>query len=382
MTRRRDRQGSLRVKRGSWCVQWTEGKHRPSHTLGRVKDFSKSEAQKLKREWMMKLNNRCEVAGDSRTLAGLWGEYFYDDEKKEAKHELKDKKPSTVRDMKWVMKQIWLPRFGPRLLDGLGTAELQKYLDSLNLNRRTARKYRTYLSSVLSSAIRLGHGLTHNPARFVKLSAEGPEKPYLMPTAEQVVAILDGLKDPRHKMAWQLAVWLGNRSGELRGLRWESIVWEHNTILIRESIWEGKSTLPKTKKGYRKVVLTTEQMQILREYKEQHFPDAQLQDWVIPGKRGRPISLTCLMAKHIKPLARELGIPELHWHALRHLNNSLMLNEGVDMKTRMDRLGHTLDRVNIIYSHAGDQAQLEASEAVWQKLKAAASHRNHQPVPA
>ena len=85
------------------------------------------------------------------------------------------------------------------------------------------------------------------------------------------------------------------------------------------------------------------------------------------------------MANHIKPLAAGLGIPELHWHALRHLNNSLMLNEGVDMKTRMDRLGHTHDRVNIIYSHAGDQAQLAASEVVWQKLKAAGSR---QPAAA
>jgi len=140
-----------------------------------------------------------------------------------------------------------------------------------------------------------------------------------MPTAEQVVAILDGLKGPRHKMAWQLAAWLGNRSGELRGLRWESVVWEHNTILIRESIREGKSTLPKTKKGYRKVVLTDEQMQVLREYKEKNFPDAQPNAWVLPGKRGRPIDLGWLMSKHIKPLARKLGIPELHWHALRHL---------------------------------------------------------------
>ena len=109
-----------------------------------------------------------------------------------------------------------------------GRCELQKYLDSLKLKRKTAAKYRTYLSSVLSSAIRLGHGLTYNPARFVKLPAEGPEEPYVMPTAEQVVAILDGLKGPRHKMAWQLAAWLGNGSGELRGLRWESVVWEHN----------------------------------------------------------------------------------------------------------------------------------------------------------
>ncbi len=33
-----------------------------------------------------------------------------------------------------------------------------------------------------------------------------------MPTTEQVVAILDGVKAPPHKMVWQLAVWLGKES--------------------------------------------------------------------------------------------------------------------------------------------------------------------------
>ena len=88
------------------------------------------------------------------------------------------------------------------------------------------------------------------------------------------------------------------------------------------------------------------------------------------------------MSESIKPLARKLGIPELHWHALRHLNNSLMLNEGVDVKTRMDRLGHTHDRVNIIYSHAGDQAQKAASEAVWQTLKTAEAEYRRQAAVA
>jgi len=194
-----------------------------------------------------------------------------------------------------------------------------------------------------------------------------------MATAEQVVAILDRLKDPRDKMAWQLAVWLGSRCSELRALRWEAVLWERNTILIRESAWEGKSNFPKTKKGYRKVVLAADQVEILREYKEKNFPNAPPRAWVLPGKRRRPISLTLVMAKRIKPIPAELGVPDLHWHALQHLNNSLMLNEGVDMKTRMDRLGHTTDRVNIVYSHAGDQAQSAASQAVWQKLKAADS---------
>jgi len=32
------------------------------------------------------------------------------------------------------------------------------------------------------------------------------------------------------------------------------------------------------------------------------------------------------MTKTIKPIAKTLGFPEVHWHALRHWNNSAMLN--------------------------------------------------------
>jgi hypothetical protein len=48
-----------------------------------------------------------------------------------------------------------------------------------------------------------------------------------------------------------------------------------------------------------------------------------------------------------------------------------MLDAGVDVKNRMDWLGHVSDRVNMIYSHSGDLARLLASEAVWQTLKVA-----------
>ena len=57
-------------------------------------------------------------------------------------------------------------------------------------------------------------------------------------------------------MAWKLNVWAGNRCGE----RWRNVLWEYNTVIVTESVWEGKSTPPKTKKGYRKVVLSPKQM--------------------------------------------------------------------------------------------------------------------------
>jgi integrase len=48
-----------------------------------------------------------------------------------------------------------------------------------------------------------------------------------------------------------------------------------------------------------------------------------------------------------------------------------MLAAGVDVKTRMDRLGHVSENTNMIYSHVGDAAQLAASEAIWKRLEAA-----------
>ena len=60
-----------------------------------------------------------------------------------------------------------------------------------------------------------------------------------------------------------------------------------------------------------------------------------------------------------------------------------MLAEGVDVKTRMDRLGHVNDRVNIIHSHANDEAQMQASELIWQNLMAAGLQlKQRQPAAA
>jgi hypothetical protein len=85
-------------------------------------------------------------------------------------------------------------------------------------------------------------------------------------------------------------------------------------------------------------------------------------------------------AIHIDVLEMEAGV---HWTALRHFNNSLMLAEGVDLKTRMDRLGHVSDPANIFYSQVNDQAQLQASELIMQKLEAAGSQlKRQQPTAA
>jgi len=280
--------------------------------------------------------------------------HYWNEELKQCEDELATKRPSTQRDMRYTMDKVWLPRFGPRNMDSLKTGEIQKFLTGLigrkddgKISRQTALKFKVYLSSVFSAAIRLEAGVTRNPVRSVKVIAEEPEKPRTYLTPEQAVAIEEKLIDPRHRMAWKLNVWAGNRCGEIHGLRWRNVFGDLNTVVVTESVWEGNSTPPKTEKGYRKIVLRPTQMAELRKYKDENHPDADPDAWVFPGTQ-RPLDMGWLMSEHIKPIAKELGIQGVHWHAPRHLNNSLMLNEGVDVATRMDRLGHVTDRVNLI----------------------------------
>ena len=134
MTRNRDRAGTLLVHgrtRKFWLVQWPEGEKRPSHKLGWCDQMTGSQAERAKRQWMEKINQRRELAGDSTTLDGFWQMHYWNKEQQQSGDELVTMRPSTQRDMKCAMHKIWLPRFGPRNMDSIKTSEIQKFLASL-----------------------------------------------------------------------------------------------------------------------------------------------------------------------------------------------------------------------------------------------------------
>ena len=379
MTRNRDRKGSLLVrgrKRNFWLVQWPEGNRRPWRKLGWRDEMTVSQAEGARRQWVENINRQRDIAGDSVTVEGFSREHYWNEETRQYRDELSPKKPSTRRDMKNTILQVLIPRWGKRSMNSIKTGEVQSFIASKighgpgKVSRRTANKWKMYLSSMFTAAIRLEAGVTRNPVCGVKLPAAGPEETPACFTLQQAVEILGQLQDPRHRIAWQLAMWTGSRCGELRGLRWSSVNWEKGSIVITESVWEGHSTLPKSRKGYRKVILIPHQIETLLKYKEQNYPKAGPNDWVLPGTNGRPIDMNRVMTHHVRPVAQTLGIKGVRWHTLRHLNNTIMLDENVEIATRKDHLGHTTDGVNLICSHAGDKAQLAASEAIEKRLEA------------
>ena len=371
-TRQRDRKGSLLIrgkKRKLWLSQWPEGNKRMSHKLGWHDEMSRSQAERAHRQWMEKLNRQREIAGESVTLESFFAQHYWNEETKSFGDELLNKRASTQRDMKDLTPQVLLPWFGKHDMGSIKTGEIQSYLISRigpreqgKISRRTALKYKHYLSSMFSAAIRLEAGVTRNPARPVRLTVEEPQKSAFVLDDLQTQLIARELHDPRHRMMWNMNLWMGNRIGETRALRVNSVDWETGVVTVRESLFEGKSNRPKTKAGERLVVLNEAQLAELRKYQEEHLHGTDPKGWLFPGKRGRPIHVGWFMRKVIKPIAAKLGFPEIQWHALRHWNNSAMLNAGVDPAVRMKRVGHANIRTNLIYSHSDLALQRSASE--------------------
>ena len=119
------------------------------------------------------------------------------------------------------MRKILVPRFGDRRMDSVKTGEIQTFLMSLigsrekgKISRQTALKDKIYLSSMFSAAIRLESGVIRNPVRSVRLTVEEPAKPAFVLDDLQTQQIADSPEDPRHKMMWNMNLWMGNRIGE------------------------------------------------------------------------------------------------------------------------------------------------------------------------
>jgi integrase len=47
-----------------------------------------------------------------------------------------------------------------------------------------------------------------------------------------------------------------------------------------------------------------------------------------------------------------VGLPDLHFHDLRHIGNTMAAAQGVSLKELMEQMGHSSPRAALIYLHA------------------------------
>ena len=71
-----------------------------------------------------------------------------------------------------------------------------------------------------------------------------------------------------------------------------------------------------------------------------------------------------------------LGVPGLHFHDLRHTDNTLAADMGVSLRNFMARMGHDNERAALIYQHASNKADRKVAEGLDALLKKARPSRD------
>lgn len=190
-----------------------------------------------------------------------------------------------------------------------------------------------------------------SPTRAVdKPKVENRRIRYL--TIDEAQTLLDDLKSrdlATYRMA-AISLFMGLRAGEVFNLKWKSLDRENGLLWIMD----GKS-------GKSRAVYMPDQIQGL--FKE--MTPGKPESLVFPGPDGQPLrEISSYFRTAVKKLKFNEGITDrrerFSFHSLRHTAASFLIQNGVDLYTIKEILGHGSIALTERYSHLADHALKDA----------------------
>ncbi len=295
-------------------------------------------------------------------------------------------RPTTWESYRYQVDGHIIPALGHLRLPQLQTAQIQRlYNEKLaggrldgkpgGLSPKSVKYIHTVIHSALEQARKEGM-IKINPAGAVKLpQQEKPEIKYL--SAAEAAIFLATAKDSKHFAAFFLALNTGMRRGELLGLRWQDLDLAACQLTVKQGLVRvsGQGLVfqePKTKLSNRVINIGPAVVQVLKEHKKKQAEarlmaggayDEKGLDLVFANELGEPICPRAF-TRVFERLIKKAGL-DVTFHGLRHTFATIALEQGVDVKTIQETLGHhsaafTMD----VYSSVTAKMKKEAADRV------------------
>lgn len=254
--------------------------------------------------------------------------------------------PSTVAGYKRVRKNA-LQDLMPKKLSDLTQEDIQRSINRMSREKspKSVRNAHGLLSAVLAE---------YRPEMTLRTTLPQKQKyDASIPTDDDVARIIAAAAGTEMELPVLLAIWLGLRASEIRGLTWDCI--SGNTIHIRQAIVEGESGPvvkgTKTYSGDRRLRLPPYLLKLIS-------GQAHTDDYIV-HMSGQALY------KRFSRMCAKAGLPHFRFHDLRHANASIMLALGVPDKYAMERMGHaTNNMLKTVYQHTMRSKQDEVADVV------------------
>lgn len=252
--------------------------------------------------------------------------------------------PTTLRDYKNRLNKYILNEFGRMKLSSIKRLHIQEFANKLvteyNLSSKTAKNDIKLISSILNKAIEWDY-LDNNVADKVSIpkNLNKPKKKVILYSYDETRLFLDALEkceDKEFQMAVYSSFVIGGRRGEILAITTNNINVEKSYIDVVNSkiTIVGGVTIKDTKTGKeRRVYVPKSYIDMLVNYISTYLNNPT-QDTPLFNMHPDTYS------KKFKQFLQDNNLREINLKDLRALNESILVNQGVDVVAAAKRLGH------------------------------------------
>lgn len=365
--KRKDKNGSFIRWEGSVTIGLNENGSLKRKTLtGKTKD----EVVKKITEITNNLNKGTYIEPSMLTLSEWMDRWFKD-------YVLPTKRPSTADGYEGMIRRYLKPTVGKVPLSKLRPDHLQSVYNSLigKLSPRTIKHINVMLHTCLEQA-RKNKLIQENITELVELPNVKQKEIQFLKFDEQK-KLLEVIDSHRFGFAIEFILATGLRHSELTGLRWADVDFTKGCITVRQTIMRRKNFdknktsktsiivgSPKTIKGERIIFLPPIILDKLKIHRKKQLKQKLLvadlwkdNNLVFTSEIGTIIEPSKL-TKAFHFLLKKAGLKPRGLHSLRHTFATRAIENGMDIKTLSEILGHEdISTTLNLYVHSSEDTK-------------------------
>lgn len=370
----KDRRKPTRQKNGRWRLRIPVG--RDEKGILKYRDIT----AKTEEECLAKYEAAIEVLElpekiEPKMPFGIWMDYWF---KQFCSPRLRESTRETYSQR--IYKQI-IPKIGMIPLDELKSNDLQAfYLHLINegrlinteaygkgLSNAHIRQIHSHCSAALKKAIEEGL-IYRNPAEGCKLPPKVKGKITILTNDEIYRLLMQAMYDGMFEMLF-LDLSTGLRRGELVALKWDDLNIKKSELKVERQYTRinGKMVIskPKTPNAIRTIKLNKLTVKVLKILKQR-----SCSEWMFPSpiEQTRPIDPESC-GKRLSRILERADCRHIRFHDLRHTFATMALENGIDLKTLADILGHNTVETSLdTYTHITSGMQTQSAALLDRKI--------------
>lgn len=292
--------------------------------------------------------------------------------------------PTTYYCYRCVIKNHLSPALGSIRLAQLQPWHIQNYyaqkLREGKLDSNSVHKHHILLHTALQLAYRQNI-LAQNPVARVEAPREHPTRQFYY-TPQQLRELFRQVEGSWLELVVKLGAYLGLRRGEICGLRWSDVDFDHAVIRIRVTRTTAGDQVvekaPKTQNSIRTLGIaglddltgllrTIRQEQLARATAQPSYSDS---GYVLTDDKGLPRHPN-MVTWAFRTFVERHGLPPITVHGLRHTFASLANSARIPLVDIGKALGHKdVSITGRIYTHIFDHTHQEVLSSVAARIQA------------